>query len=57
MTHFGFCSSCLDLGPLDLGFHILGASVEFTLFVESFELEVFDEDLGMISSLFMLVNL
>ncbi len=56
MTHFGFCSSCLDLGPLDLGFRILNALVKFTLFVEFFGLEAFYEDLRMIFSLYMLVD-
>jgi len=56
VTHFGFCSSCLDLGPLDLIFCILSALVEFILFIKSFGFEVFYEDLGMIFSLYMLVD-
>jgi hypothetical protein len=34
----------------------LGALVEFSLFDESFVFEVFNEDLGMISSFSMLVD-
>jgi len=41
----------------NLGFHILGALMGSTSFVESFEAEVFHENLTTIFSLFLLVDL
>jgi hypothetical protein len=50
-----FISFPLGFLTLDLGFCTLGASVEFTSFVESF-VEAFREDLGTISSFLMLAD-
>ncbi len=46
----------LNFLTLDLGFHILGTQMGSTSFVESFVVKTLHEDLGMISSLPMLVD-
>ncbi len=52
-----FISLPLGFLTLDSYFHILGALVGSTSFVESFVVEVLREDLGTISNFLMLVNL
>jgi hypothetical protein len=42
---------------IDLGFHILGALMGSTSFIESFVVEVLHEDLGIIFSFLMLADL
>ncbi len=52
-----FISLPLGFLTLNSSFPILGALVGSTSFIESFVVKAFHEDLGMISSFLMLVNL